>query len=627
MVRRLLVFTLCILPYSFVLNAAISGTPPKLTIVFVADSGSKGLIDKATPFLTDGIKFLQTNGINYTNVFHNNANCSTAPGHAAFLTGTFASYHGMVNNAWIDENNNVVAAELDPNQATSGVYNPSTGTIYTDNTNLAILSYYGIIASAQVLGVSPRKYKADTLSDQLVINSNPQQTTTVYSIAADPLPAVMMGGQLANVFWLDGVSGLFTTSQYYYSGGIPDWVVQFNNNHPVPPSFVWQPVYPIGSAAYNFPNAQNYEFSIPVPGLIPVDSTLFGQTLVSIAPPGPNFVFGAVNYTSGPLGIEVMFEFAEEIINRELNGNDNSNLVLFMNVASVDILATTLGMQTQEVFDVVYHIDQNLGEFIRFIYSKLPRSEVLFVFLADESDMEAIPELLKQQGFGLAMRTLGDCGGMDFFCNPSLPSPPFTIPPSLLDKLNTAMNTAFGTSSVNYWLYVIPPYLYVNLTTYNSLTPTQQTTLFSLTKDFLRAQPGFKDAWTFDELVTWPFEREDLARYFKLSLYRNVPVDTALSTPPQERRTGEIIFQVDPYNMLLTVSAGDVLPQYGQDHATNYNYDSHVPLYIYQHGSFARKTVSDPVIIQQLPISLSQILNVPRPSAAPVDVKPLPGLD
>ncbi len=234
---------------------AQSRLSPKLTIVFIADAAGKGSIDKISPFLKGGIKFLQTHGINYLNVFHPHGNCSTAQGHASLTTGTFPCYHGMVNNQWLDANGGLFAVVQDNDLNLAGVFNPTNGSIYNvDESNETIGYYYAA-------GVSPRNYKVDNLSDELMLFSTPLQKSKVFSISSHQEPATLMAGRLGKAFWLDGPTGLFTTSKYYYPKGIPKWVKQFNQQHVVPETFVWNSFYPVGSDAYNFLDAQNYRYS------------------------------------------------------------------------------------------------------------------------------------------------------------------------------------------------------------------------------------------------------------------------------------------------------------------------------------------------------------------------------
>lgn len=570
--------------------------PPKLTVVFVADGAPKASIDKVDAFLKQGIKLLKNRGVNYQNAFHPHANCSTGQGHAALTTGTFPTYHGIVNNVWLDANDNLYGAVQDNDILTAGVFDPTNGLIYNLNENSPT------IASLYTAGISPRNYKVDNLSDQLIIFSTPQQNTKVFSVSSNVEPAVLMAGRLGKAFWLDSVTGLVTTSRYYFPQGIPDWVQQFNQKHPVPSTFIWPSRYPIGSAAYQFPGAQNYQYSVILaPPYLPItifppNQTLLGATITSVVP-----FFGANPYTQSPLGIQTAYDFAKEIIHTQLDKDKNSNLVLWVNVTSFDTLASFLGPQTQDAIDIIYHIDQQIGDFIKYAYKKLPPSDCLFVFCSDEGFYPAIPELLQQNGFDLARRTIADANG--------LPVP----------SLKSILNDALG---LPYIQEIIPPFVYLNRAIFNPLEPAQQESVLNEIKFLLRTVPGIKDAWTFDELIKWPFEREDQGRFFKLHLFRNNPS----LTPLQERRSGEIIFQSLPFNMVTSDSVDDIQPIHGADHTSCYDYDSHTALYLYQKGRFNRQTIIEPVITPQIPITLAEILNVPRPSAASVDIKPLPGI-
>lgn len=571
--------------------------PPKLTVIFVMDGVPKASLDKVNAFLKGGIKFLRENSLNYQNVLHPHANCSTGQGHAALTTGTFPCYHGIVNNYWLDATGNLFSAIQDNDLATSGVIDPTNGLIYNVDENSPTIS------SIYPAGISPRNYRVDNLSDQLSLFSTPEQQTKVFAISSAPEPAVLMAGRLGKAFWLDGVTGLFTSSTYYFPGGLPGWVQTFNKAHPVPSSFVWPTVYPVGSAAYQFPGAQNYQFSVVLAPpflpftIFPPHQTIFGETIQSIFP-----IFGAATYTQSPLGLKTVFDLGKEIITTQLDRNNkNENLVLWLNLVSFDTLSGFFGPQAQEAIDIIYHLDQEVGRLMKFAYKKIARSECLFLFCSDEGYIPAIPEILNEQGFDLAQRTITS--------NAGLPVP----------DLITTINNALGTPYVQ---MIIPPFVYLNLSLYNLLTPVQKESLLNQIKDILRSQRGIKDAWSFDELIQWPFEREDQGRFFKLHLFRNNPSNN----PPQERRSGEVIFQSFPFNMVISDPKEDFQPIYGADHTSVYDYDAHTPLYLYQSKRFKNKVISEQVISPQIAVTLSTILNVPRPSASSVDIQPLPGI-
>jgi len=82
-------------------------------------------------------------------------------------------------------------------------------------------------------------------------------------------------------------------------------------------------------------------------------------------------------------------------------------------------------------------------------------------------------------------------------------------------------------------------------------------------------------------------------------------------------RTGDLICLTQPYCLLTSYPRGT-------SHSSPYDYDSHVPLVLYQKGRFEKKKINSKVWIPQLPVTLAHILNCERPSAS--TYKLLPGI-
>ena len=120
----------------------------------------------------------------------------------------------------------------------------------------------------------------------------------------------------------------------------------------------------------------------------------------------------------------------------------------------------------------------------------------------------------------------------------------------------------------------------------------------------MRSIPGIKNVWTFDELEDSTFQPHQLESFYKNQLYAG--------------RSGDIICQPEPYCQITKYPTGT-------SHMSPYDYDTHVPLIIYQNGRFEKKKVNKKVWMQQLPVTLAHILHVGQPSASPYDQ--LPGLN
>jgi len=119
--------------------------------------------------------------------------------------------------------------------------------------------------------------------------------------------------------------------------------------------------------------------------------------------------------------------------------------------------------------------------------------------------------------------------------------------------------------------------------------------------NFLHQQPGIKQVWTYDELHRTCFLAQEVEDYFKKQLFLG--------------RSGSLIIQVYPY-VYITPAAK------GADHVSPYNYDTHIPLMLYQQGQFEQKRIIERVWILQLANTLAQILTIPKPSASTFDVLP-----
>jgi hypothetical protein len=164
------------------------------------------------------------------------------------------------------------------------------------------------------------------------------------------------------------------------------------------------------------------------------------------------------------------------------------------------------------------------------------------------------------------------------------------------------------------------------------LTPFNQTLILQTLKNILLQQPGIKSAWTADELYTFPFEREDMNRHHKLHLFRDPPI-AQVALPPgdpnfphQERRSGELAFIPQAWNMMVGSAIALPDPYKGALHEDPYAPDTRMPLYIYQSGKYAKRLFTDSVLPQQFAITIAELLGVPRPAAAPYEVQALPGI-
>ena len=122
-------------------------------------------------------------------------------------------------------------------------------------------------------------------------------------------------------------------------------------------------------------------------------------------------------------------------------------------------------------------------------------------------------------------------------------------------------------------------------------------------KHFLMGQKGIKKVWTRQEIARLPFQVDDLEQFYKNQLYKD--------------RNGYLTIMTEPYSLVTNYETG-------ASHSSPYEYDTHVPLIIYQKGSFEHQRITEKVWVPQLPHTIARILGIMKPSASPY--KPLPGI-
>ena len=281
------------------------------------------------------------------------------------------------------------------------------------------------------------------------------------------------------------------------------------------------------------------------------------------------------NYTTSPDALHRMFDFIETLLDNNLGSTDE--LVIFCNCL-VNFPAASYGIQALDAVDMMYHLDKEFGDFINAVYQRIDPSDVLFGWISDEG-ADSVLEYWQQAGYANAVAY-----------NPT----------TIRNTLNAAILTATGVASAvnsvgiaNVWM---------NPIFFQQPAATQQVIL-QVAQNTLQNIPGVDKVYISSQLPNTPFTLPEEDQFLTWDYFAG--------------RSGQLMYSTFP----LTSMGGTT-----GDERTGWDQDNHVPLILYQQGQFEHKTISDPVYIQQLPITLSQILGVPRPSGAPRVFGTLPGI-
>ncbi|MGC2310908.1 MAG: alkaline phosphatase family protein [Candidatus Babeliaceae bacterium] len=559
--KLLFIFCLIVQQITWAQEKGASYKPPRLTVVVVIDQFANHELQKFYSFFNGGIKYLYDKGVRYTNAFYPHGMPETGVGHTALGTGTLPQDHGIIGNLWNDEQGNVIFCDDD--NAPNALVFSSTG----------VYDY----------GKSAKNIMVDTLSDQLMMNITPLLATNSIALSIKSRAAIGMAGRKGKAIWFDADSGNFTSSKAYFEQ-LPAWVTSFNDDSKTSEitTFTWQSLYPENNAAYNFALSRDYQFTAPK------------KTMVNVATPIDKKQKAAFDlFSKTPLANQLLLNLTERCIDEHLAHTDR--LVIWVSLSSLDLVGHIYGPYSLELIDMLYQVDQQLQKFIDHISTKVAPEDTLFALTADHG-VFPILELIKQQGFDLAQRTdviklmqqFNDC-----FAQTEHP---------LVAECNNIIKEKYGIEKIiiNFKM----PQFYLDIKQLKKLDFNVQDEIINELKKLLRKQASIREVWTFDELITLPFPFNDVRNYLKSQLYSG--------------RSGQLICLVHPYNYLDDYKSGTA-------HGTPYDYDTHVPLMMYQKGILENKTITQTVYMQQLPVTLAALLNTPRPSASTFDL--LPGLD
>ncbi len=542
-----IIYLLIILIQLIIYSTINSFSTAKIAIIIVIDQFGHNYINKLESNLNYGIKYLLDNGIIFTNAHYAQSPCTSAD-HALLSTGVFASYHGIINNKWY-ENNQLVYCDQD-NSNKAKVFKPD-GTLYD-------------------YGKSAKNIMVDGLSDQLIINSN-NFKDQVWSLSLKSRAAISMASKLGKALWLDNETGNFTSSRAYFDK-FPEWITNFNKKEKIDKiiNFIWKPTYK-DKQFYNIRFNNYYKYSkIEFPL---IDNILTVDNLIKDK--------YEQLYNKTPLANQNLINLAKKCIKINLN---NNKFILWLSLSSLDKVGHVYGPDSKEAVDMVYQMDNQIQDLINYVHKiadkkNIKKEEVLIALTADHGVMPITPPLKE---FGL-----------DIVHNYSSKE--------LTDNINSKINNKYNIKDI-----IIGHknnQFYLNKLKLKKLKKNIRANIYKDIKKYLLSLPGIRNAWTFKELSKANFDILDRDIYIRREIYK--------------KRSGKIFYSLMPYTKITKHYLKGIA------HTSQYNYDTHVPLIIYQPNNFFKKRITKNVYMTQFAPTISQILNIPRPSASSDKVLPI----
>jgi len=309
-----------------------SAEPPRLLVLVSIDQLRPDTLTRFAAEYRGGLKRLLAEGRRYHGV-HDHAATETGPGHATLATGCHPSHNGIVANQWLDP------ASLEP--------------MYC------------------VAGGTPANMLRPALGDWLKARD---ARARVVSVAGKDRSAILMGGLHPDAaLWFDRETCGFTSSDYYFAAGKPDWLTAF-------PGDGWLDT---------LPETWSYEPAPAEHGLRPDDdpqeSPRFSRTSPHPLRADDRKAMAARVYVS-PYVDELTLRLAADVAVRYDLGGDEVPDLLCVGLSATDTIGHSYGPFSQEIRDSMLRLDRELGAF----FDLLDRRRAPYV-LALSADHGVLP--------------------------------------------------------------------------------------------------------------------------------------------------------------------------------------------------------------------------------------------
>ncbi len=277
-----------------------------------------------------------------------------------------------------------------------------------------------------------------------------------------------------------------------------------------------------------------------------------------------------------PQANQMLLDLAKQCINANFKPHRNGLFLLWVSLSSLDMIGHEYGPHDPRMKEMILKLDTQIGDFIRFCHRKAGKHNTLFAFTADHG-VAPIPEDLEKQGFTLARRILSK---------------------PLIKAMNKCIHEKYGIEKIVRAFKTNQFFLNTA-----AIPADQRKNILHDLKNLLLSQPGIKNVWTKEELSKKHYRSNDIEIFFKNQLY--IP------------RSGDLICMPEPYCFITKHIDGTA-------HRSPYDYDTHVPLALYQPGVLKPHTINKLVWIPQLAATLSKLLAVGLPCCA--RYQELPGI-
>ncbi|MEP1471786.1 MAG: alkaline phosphatase family protein [Halieaceae bacterium] len=361
------------------LGCAVSTTAaPRLVLQLTVDGLRADFITRyADNFGPGGFRYLQDNGIAFSDAHYLHANTETIVGHTTLATGATPAVHGMVGNVWY---------HADSGELGYNIEDASAPLIATREESSAGAQVDPAQKRARTSGRSPAGILVPTFSDTLSIATAGQ--AKVFGISGKDRSAVAMAGKSGIAYWYSTDNGDFQSSRYYMER-YPDWVTSWNGQRKAEAfgGKQWELMHDV--ARYTFGEQDDRPYEVDLKG--------YGRTFPHNFGPAEHPLFYTRLLVS-PEGDRLLLDFAKSLIQSESIGQDEVTDYLSVSFSGIDAVNHFFGPSSLENEDAMLQLDRTLAALLEYVDEKVGLDNTLIVLSADHG-MAEMPEYASELGY------------------------------------------------------------------------------------------------------------------------------------------------------------------------------------------------------------------------------------
>lgn len=337
-----------VLAAALLATAVCAANPPRLVVNIVVSSMRAEDLDRYRAGFGDGGFVRLASGVRYTSGEYDYMQTTTPVSLATLSTGALPSTHGVVSDHWFDYVDN---RRID---------------LIVDR-NVAGFGYTGIDGR-----FSPANLLAPTLGDALSAASADSRTVTV---ALEPTSAVVFGGQRGVAYWMEP-SRIMWSSSTHYMLNLPAWVEDYNRTR-INASLL-SDSWTLLRRPSVYVNRRRAVIELPA---VKRNEQPAIKTVGITAAVTPYKGYDRLRYT--PAGNAAVLGFAKQLLTKYALGADAVPDLLNIVLDAPRFIAESYGPESLEVEDMYYRLDEELSEFLTYLFAQIKPEEVLVVLTSD----------------------------------------------------------------------------------------------------------------------------------------------------------------------------------------------------------------------------------------------------